>query len=56
MDELLIYLEINGFDIKKTLRQSLITPADGVGTLSLEHAHRVFDLNTAVSNYLKAKI
>jgi hypothetical protein len=56
MDELLDHLENNDFDVKKTLQQSLITPADGVGTLSLGHAHRVFDLNTAVSNHLKAKL
>lgn len=56
MDEMFAGLEADGFDIKKILQQSLITPADGVGTLSMEHAQHVFKLNSALSDYLKEKI
>lgn len=46
-------LNISGVDVAKLARNSIITPADGVGTLSEDHAKQVFELNANVSEKLK---
>lgn len=42
-----------GLDVAGIAKRSIITPADGVGTLSEDHAKRVFELNSKVSERLK---
>jgi len=46
-------IEALGFEREQVIAQSLITPSCGTGSLSLEHAMRVIDMNRQVSEKIR---
>jgi hypothetical protein len=44
-----------GFDMKQIISQSIITPSCGTGSLSLELAMKVIDMNRKVSELVRGQ-
>jgi hypothetical protein len=55
MDGLLAKVEALGFSREQVLRQSLITPACGLGTRSLDTAQRALELARDLAAALRAE-